>query len=295
MGYQLELRHFKYFQALANQLNYRKAAEKLFISQPGLSRQIKQMEEILEVPLFIRTKRKVSLTQAGVYLKGEVDFIFNHLQLTTKQLKMVNAGQMGEVRIGFLGSAVQKVIPDLMIQLNKKYPDVHASLEELSNKAQIEALQKDDLDIGFVRMARVPSGIEIHPVFTDSFSLVLPQNHRLNKSNFKNVGQLKEEPFILFSSDYSPLYYDKIMSICEDQGFTPKISHRSVNAHTIFKLVESGLGVAIIPSSLQLGFELNIKFIKLAKISQNTVLSAVWRSENRNPAMRQVIGLLLNT
>ncbi len=293
MGYQLELRHFKYFQALANELNYRKAAEKLFISQPGLSRQIKQMEEILEVPLFIRTKRTVDLSEAGKYLKNEVGFILNHLKLTTKQLKMINDGQMGEVRIGFLGSAVQKVIPDLMLKLNIDYPEVHTSLEELSNRAQIEALQKDELDIGFVRMARVPKGMKMYPVHTDSFSVALPKDHILTAKNFKNVGQLKEEPFILFSSDYSPLYYDKIMSICEDQGFSPKITHKSVNAHTIFKLVESGLGVAIIPSSLHYGFDLDVKFIKLKEIPQNTILSAVWRSDNRNPATRNVIDLLL--
>lgn len=293
MGYQLELRHFKYFQALANELNYRKASEKLFISQPGLSRQIKQMEEILKVPLFIRTKRKVDLTEAGKYLKSEVDFILNHLQLTAKQLKMINDGQMGEVRIGFLGSAVQKVIPDLMLKLNTHYPEVHTSLEELSNRAQIEGLQKDALDIGFVRMARVPKEMEMHPVHTDGFSVALPKEHPLTARNFKNMGQLKDEPFILFSSDYSPLYYDKIMSICEDQGFSPRISHKSVNAHTIFKLVESGLGVAIIPSSLHQGFDLDVKFIKLKDVPQNTVLSAVWRSDNRNPATRKVIDLLL--
>ncbi|NNG11603.1 MAG: LysR family transcriptional regulator, partial [Arenibacter sp.] len=121
MGYQLELRHFNYFLAVAEELHYRKAAEKLCISQPGLSRQIKQMEEILDVKLFVRSKRKVVLTAAGEYLKGEMEFILNHLEVTKKQLRHIRDGNFGEVRIGFLGSAMQEVIPNLLIELKERF------------------------------------------------------------------------------------------------------------------------------------------------------------------------------
>jgi len=156
MGYQLELRHFKYFMAVAEELHYRKAAEKLFISQPGLSRQIKQMEEILDAQLLIRSKKKVSLTAAGEYLKGELEFILNHLDLTQKQLRLINEGSSGELRIGFLGSAMQKVVPKLLVQLRDAYPNIKTSLDELSNHAQVDDVLKDKLDLGFVRLARVP-------------------------------------------------------------------------------------------------------------------------------------------
>ncbi|RTE55115.1 LysR family transcriptional regulator [Arenibacter aquaticus] len=294
MGYQLELRHFNYFLAVAEELHYRKAAEKLCISQPGLSRQIKQMEEILDVKLFVRSKKKVALTAAGEYLKGEMEFILNHLDVTKKQLKHISDGNFGEVRIGFLGSAMQEVIPDLLIGLKENFPGIKSSLEELSNTAQMNAIMRDKLDMGFVRMARVPDGVNIQPVYTDTFSVVLPELYPMLTREFKDVGQLAEENFILFAQDYSPLYYDTVMSICEDAGFTPKVSHKSVHAQTIFKLVENNLGIAIVPTSLQYGFQMKVKFIELRNIPQRAILSVVWKEDNRNPALRHCINLLLN-
>ncbi|MCK0190084.1 LysR family transcriptional regulator [Arenibacter sp. F20364] len=294
MGYQLELRHFNYFLAVAEELHFRRAAEKLFISQPGLSRQIKQMEEILEVKLFVRTKKKVSLTAAGEYLKSEIEFILNHLEVTKKQLRHIRDGNFGEVRIGFLGSAMQEVIPNLLIELKERFPGIQTNLEELSNNAQVNAILKDKLDMGFVRVARVPQGLNLQPVYTDTFSVVLPELYPLLTREFTDVGQLAAENFILFAQDYSPLYFDTVMSICEDAGFTPKVSHKSVHAQTIFKLVENNLGIAIIPTSLQYGFQMKVKFIELKNNPQRAVLSVCWKEDNRNPALRHCINLLLN-
>lgn len=295
MSYQLELRHFRYFLAVADALHFRKAAETLCISQPGLSRQIKQMEAILGTALFVRDKKKVDLTPAGSFLKGEIEFIVNHLERTKKQVRAISEGNQGEVRIGFLGSAMQKVIPGLLVKLQRSFPKVNTSLEELSNRAQIEALIKDQLDLGFVRLARVPKGLQIAPVHEDSFSVVLPKDHVLNAQNFEGMGQLKKEEFILFAQEYSPLYYDTVMSICEDAGFRPKVSHKSVHAQTIFKLVENHLGIAIVPTSLQYGFQMDVKFIELRKVPQRAILSAVWKEDNRNPALEHCIRLLWKT
>ncbi len=294
MSYQIELRHFSYFLAVAEELHYRKAAEKLFISQPGLSTQIKQMEAILGVKLFERDKKKVSLTAAGTFLKGEVEFIMNHLNQTKRHLKLIDEGHLGEIRIGFLGSAMQKVIPNLLLNLKDKSPEVHTSLEEFSNHAQINALLKDKLDIGFVRLARVPKGLQIKPVFEDTFSLVVPIDFHIDQSNFKGIHQMSKEDFILFSQDYSSLYYNTVMGICEDAGFTPKVSHKSVHALTIFKLVENRLGISIVPTALQYGFKMNVKFIELKKIKQKAILSVAWKDDNRNPVLRQCLNLLLN-
>ncbi len=292
MGYQLELRHFSYFLAVAEELHFRKAADRLFISQPGLSRQIKQMEEIIGAKLFIRDKRNVSLTLAGNYLKNELDYVLNHIDFTIKQTRLIDLGSQGEVRIGFLGSAMQTVIPELLVKSNKKFPKIQFSLEEMSNYDQVEAIEKDQLDLGFVRLHSVPKGMKIKTVFKDTFSLVLPKNHELTTKTFKTIKQVSEENFILFSSNYSSLYYDKIISICEDKGFTPKVSHKSVHAQTIYKLVESGLGVAIVPTSLQYGFDLGVKFLEIPKISQKAILSVIWKENNRNPALQQIESLL---
>lgn len=294
MSYQLELRHLKYFLAVAEELHFRKAAERLFISQPGLSRQVKQLEEMLDVQLLVRDKKKVSLSRAGEYLKGEVEFVLNHLEVTKRQLKLIGDGQYGEVRMGFLGSAMQDVIPALLVGLRDQFPRIRTSLEELSNNAQVNALLRDKLDIGFVRLSRVPEGLCLHPVFEDTFSLVLPANHPMDAGNFKGLHEFRDENFILFSQDYSPLYFDTVMSICEDAGYTPRVSHKSVHAQTIFRLVENHLGIAIVPSSLQKGFNMDVKFIDLDKIPQRAVLAVVWKKEHRNKALEHCLSLLLD-
>ena len=179
------------------------------------------------------------------------------------------------------------------MKLKERFPQIKTSLEELSNNAQVNAILKDKLDIGFVRLARVPEGLGMKTVLKDSFSVVLPENHILNTDTFKSIGQLAEEEFILFSQDYSALYFDTVMSICEDAGFTPKVSHKSVHAQTIFKLVENNLGIAIVPTSLQYGFKMGVKFIELANIKQKATLAVIWKKDNRNPTIKHCLNLVL--
>lgn len=288
----MELRHLSYFQAVAEELNYRKAAERLFISQPGLSRQIKQLEEELGVQLFERDKKHVELTAAGAFLKGEVDFVLNHLESTKQQLLEIAAGREGELRIGFLGSASNQVLPDLLKKLNSLLPKITTSLEELSNQMQVEMIQKDKLDLGFVRLASVPEDLEMKSVFRDTFSLVVPSDHPIQAKSFKSVGQFAAESFVLFSSDYSNYYYEQILGICRDAGFMPKIKHKSVHALTIFRLVENGLGVAIVPTSLQKGYDLKVRFMEIPGISKFTELSVIWKPENRNPVLCKVLEMI---
>jgi len=293
MSNQIELRHLTYFLAVAEELHFRKAAEKLFISQPGLSRQIKQMEDILETQLFERNKKKVSLTPAGHFLKKEVEFIFNHLEKVERQLKLVGDGNSGELRIGFLGSAMQKVIPQLLLNIKETYPKVRTSLEELSNFAQVDAVLNDQLDMGFVRVARVPNTLHMKTVFKDTFSLVLPERYPILTREFKGIHQFANDDFILFNQTYSPLYYETIMSICQDAGFAPKVSHKSVHAHTIFKLVENHMGIAIVPTALQNGFQMRVKFIELKNIPQRAELSVIWKKEHTNPVLKNCMELLI--
>jgi DNA-binding transcriptional LysR family regulator len=288
----MELRHLSYFQAVAEELNYRKAAERLFISQPGLSRQIKQLEEELGVQLFERDKKHVELTAAGAFLKGEVDFVLNHLESTKQQLLEIAGGREGELRIGFLGSASNQVLPDLLKKLSSNFPKITTSLEELSNQTQVEMIQKDKLDLGFVRLASVPEDLEMKAVYRDTFSLVVPKDHPIQSKDFKSVGQFADESFILFSSDYSNFYYEQILGICRDAGFMPKIKHKSVHALTIFRLVENGLGVAIVPTSLKEGYDLKVRFMEIPEILQFTELSVIWKPENRNPVLEKVLGML---
>jgi DNA-binding transcriptional LysR family regulator len=291
VGYQLELRHLKYFLTVAEDLHFRKAAERLYISQPGLSRQIRQMEEDLGIKLFERHNRKVRLTKAGEYLQKELTRNLNNLDRIISYAKLINDGMNGELRLGYVGSAMQKIIPELLLRFSQKHPNVTFSLNEMENNQQIHSLLNEEIDIGFVRVERVPRGLEIHPLFEDTFSLVLPEDHHIEKSSYQDLAQLKDEPFILFDASYSESYYEKVMQIFDGFGFTPIVSHYTVNAASIFRLVENGFGVSIIPTSLKLGYDMRVKFIELKDIPQRTTLKAVWNSDNTNPALRYLLKL----
>lgn len=294
MSHQIELRNLHSFLILAEELHFRKAADKLFISQPGLSKQIQQLERQLGVKLLDRDRRNVRLTEGGFYLKKQVSQLEGFLEHTINHLKGIESGIEGEVKIGFVGSAMQLVIPNFIKTCAVDYPKIRFALDEMSNQAQIEALQRYQIDLAFVRLNDVPSDIQLKPIFEEHFSLVIPKNHKINAANFKHIKQFKAAPFILFSSDYSSTYYSNVMSIFSDAGFSPQISHKSIHANTIFRLVESGLGVAIVPNSLTLGAPLamDIQVIDLTKIRQRALLSIAWKKDRHYPVLEKVMAFL---
>lgn len=290
MSYQIELRHLYYFKVLAEELHFRKAAERLYISQPGLSRQIKQMEEIYQALLFDRGKRYVRLTGAGVYLKKEVDILFNQMDKMTRELRIMGSDDITELRLGFIGSAVQSVLAKVLVHLKHDFPSVEVDLQELSNEMQITKVLKEELDFGFVRLDDFPKGIHHIAIVKEHFSLVVPRDYPIQQANFTSVSEFKNEPFILFSKDYSHSYYDLVMSIFKDAAFDPHVALRTVNALTIFNLVEQGLGVAIVPASLKKGYTSKVKFIDLIHIEQKTTLSLIYNASVSHPG----IDLFLN-
>jgi DNA-binding transcriptional LysR family regulator len=294
MSYQIELRHLRYFSTLVEHLNFHRAAEELHISQPGLSRQIAQLEFHLGTQLFVRNRRRVSLTMAGKYLSEQLVPQLNNLNRIYQQTQRIGSGSVGEIRIGFLGSAMQQVIPDLLLSLKTSYPDLYTSLTERSNLEQIQELMESRLDLAFVRLTDLPAELESCTVAQETFSLVVPAGHTATSCNLTSLAPLANDGFILFNSDYSPDYYRTVLSICEDAGFHPRISHKSVHAHTIFRLVEAGLGVSIVPTSLQKGFQMNIRFIALENIRQRAVLKAVWKRDHHNRALDTCIEHLRN-
>lgn len=292
MNYQIELRHLLYFKVLAEELHFRRAAEKLFIAQPGLSRQIKQLEESYGVTLFERNKRNVQMTEAGIYLFQEVKELFRHLDQIETQLQSFANGKISTLKLGFIGSAVQTILPELLVNLKQQQPDIELSLHELANETQLDLLEKKELDLGFIRLSETPPGLCSLPIHTEHFSLVLPNNHPLLKSPQPSLDAFKNESFILFSKNYSHSYYDLVMSIFSDHKFIPKVTLRTVNALTIFNMVAQGLGVAIVPSSLKNGYHVDVTFLELKTLPQRTTLSLVWNANNRNPGIPLVTQII---
>jgi len=289
---QLELRHLNYFKVLASELHYRRASELLFISQSALSQQIKQLEQILNLSLFDRSNKKVSLTDAGKLFYQDTQQILNKVETAVTHLKLYQAGNTGQIGIGFVASAMESLLPHMLKRFNTDCPNIKFQLDELSNSEQLIALQNESLDLGFMRSNHVPEGFVSKKVYTETFSLVLPATHQMKATKFKNIGELKDEFFILFPNEQSQLYYQQIINICADQGFAPKVAHRSIHAPTIFRLVENGMGLSIIPTSLATSDNPNIKFIELKNVPQKTALYAVWKKDNPNPALPYLLEML---
>ncbi len=293
MSNQIELRHLKYFLAVAEELHFRKASERLFISQPGLSRQIKQMEEDLGLKLFERLNKKVYLTIAGEYLKKEARLTLNNLENVFEYTKLLHQGVEGKINMGYVGSAMQNVVPQLLLNIREKYKNIQFSLKEMDNPIQVNALLTQEIDIGFIRLEKVPRELKIKAIYEDTFSLVLPVNHPISAQNFKDLSQFKDESFIFIEPSYCPDYFEKIMEIFRTSGFTPNVSHNSMHASTIYRLVEKNLGVSIVPTVLQEGYNMNVKFIELNNIPQRTTLSVAWNVNNRNPILKNMLEFIL--
>ncbi|MEJ1222408.1 LysR family transcriptional regulator [Sediminicola sp. 1XM1-17] len=289
---QLELRSLRYFLVLADTLHYTHAAELLFISQSALSQHIKQLELTLGSPLFNRTNRKVALNKAGELLVKEANLILKQVDQSMGRWQLSLTGVMGELKIGFVGSAMQGYLPPIIKEFSKVHPHINFYLEEFTNAEQLKGLEQEHLDIGFMRSNKVPSDIQLKSVYRENFSLVLPLEHPLDSSTFTNMGQLSEESFILFPNENSPMYYQQIQNLCADHGFSPRISHKSIHGPTIFKLVENAMGIAIVPNSLRDEHNYKIKFLELDQVPYKTELFAAWKKGNENPALQYFLELI---
>jgi DNA-binding transcriptional LysR family regulator len=285
----MDLRQLRYFLTLADELHFRKAAEKLFIVQPALTKQVQDLENELGVSLFERNTRKVTLSAAGIFFQQDIKKLFEALEKTRNTVKMVAAGEKGELKIGYVGSCIHTFLPNLLAQLHENYPDIQTYLSEMTSASQLLAVQKGELDIAFLRNPLPNKRMGQKMVFQEHFSLVLPKNHALKESNFEGMWQLAHEKFILPTKSDGALYHQLQWSICEDAGFTPKIAHETVHGHTTLKLVEKGLGISLIPSSFGTVTNVAVQFIELKNISQQAEITALWDLKNPNLSLKRFL------
>jgi DNA-binding transcriptional LysR family regulator len=260
----MELRHIKYFLKLAEELSFVRAAEKLFISQPPLSRQIKELENEIGAQLFERNNKRVVLTDAGKFYEKEMREVVNNIDRINSQTKKISENQSGEFRIAYVSSTFSGDISALIQFLSAQYPYVNFRLYEVPTVKQIAALEEGKIDLGIVRAPILSPKITTQLWFKDSFSLVFNNNLYAIQSE-QEIENLSETTFVFFNKEYAPQYYDNLVEICVKFGFAPKVVHESNNISSIIQLVKNGLGVSIVPtnilkshSSPELGFiELN--------------------------------------
>lgn len=289
----MELRHLKYFLAVAEELNFTKAAEKLFISQPPLSRQIMELEDELQAKLFIRNNKKVELTEAGKYFEKEVKAIFQNLEQISIKTKKIAENVSGEFRIAYISSIYSSVISELIQYLKEQFPYVNFKLFEISTSKQIEALEKGKINLGIIRSPIKSPKIKSQLWFRDGFSVVF--NKKLIKINSeKDVPNLENETFVFFNKDYAPHYHEVLLELCAFYGFTPKIIHEANNINSIVQLVKNGLGISIVPSNVAKdNQDPDLGFIELKKVNLLTDVSLITSKEDYSEITQSAVAFLL--
>ena len=289
----MELRHLKYFLAVAEELNFTKAAEKLFISQPPLSRQIIELEEEVQARLFNRNNKKVELTEAGKYFEKEVKELFQNLERITVKTKKIAENISGEFRIAYISSIYSSVISELIKHLKEQFPYVNFKLFEISTTKQIVALEQGKIDLGIIRSPIKSPKIKAQLWFQDGFSVVYNKNV-IQINSEKEIPNLKDETFVFFNKDYAPHYHEVLLELCAFYSFTPKVVHESNNINSIVQLVKNGLGISIVPSNIaQNNQDPEIGFIELKKVNLHTDVSLITSKEDASEITRVAVEFLL--
>ena len=290
----MELRHLKYFLAVAEELNFTKASEKLFISQPPLSRQIMELEEELQARLFNRNNKKVELTEAGKYFEKEVKDLFQNLELISVKTKKIADNVSGEFRIAYISSIYSSVISDLIKHLKEQFPYVNFKLFEISTTKQILALEQGKIDLGIIRSPIKSPKIKAQLWFKDGFSVVYNKSLIQIKSE-EEIPKLKDETFVFFNKDYAPHYHDVLLELCAFYDFEPQVVHESNNINSIVQLVKNGLGVSIVPSNIaKNNQDAEIGFIELKKVNLFTDVSLINSKEDDSEITKSAVAFLLN-
>jgi DNA-binding transcriptional LysR family regulator len=286
----MELRHLLYFKTVAEELHFRNAAVKLFISQPPLSRQIKELEDELGVLLFTRKNKRVNLTDAGKYFKEEVDGIFARLEETKSTVQQIHKSESGELKIGYISSVYQSHLADVLIAMRDVFPYIKTNLFEIPTLTQIKALEQGTLDVGILRAPVHSNQLKVQTLFFEPFMVVIPDAVSKFKTQDELVAYLKGSPFIFFNKDFAPSYNNKLVEICGRMGFTPEIVHEANNVHSILQLIEAGLGVSILPYSLKQQYSyLKVSFIELENIPVNTEVVLAYKQTNKSAALKWFI------
>jgi DNA-binding transcriptional LysR family regulator len=247
MKEEIDLRHLRYFLAVAETLHFSKAAQLLGIAQPPLSQQIKRLEQLLGHRLFDRTTRGVKLTLAGQLLAERARSTIEKVQDDLAQVRRLGRGEEGTLTVGFSGSVMFTDLPVAIGTYRRRYPKVELRLRESNTSAQISALLMGTLDLAFLRDGDATEGIEISTLFEERYVAVLPVGHALAGKRSLHVRDLRNEPFILFARRMGPLAFDRTIACCEQNGFRPKIVQDAPQWPTLVRLVAAGLGVSLAP------------------------------------------------
>ncbi|NJN07577.1 MAG: LysR family transcriptional regulator [Richelia sp. RM1_1_1] len=283
----MELRQLKYFVTTAQELSFRRAAECLFMEQPPLSRQIRKLENELGVELFHRSKRGVTLTEAG-------HAFFNEARLTLAQAERAaktaqEALQVEKLSIGFSICTFNRMLPDIIKAFRQQFPDVVVTLTEMSSDAQIQAILNGSINIGFIYTTVSHTNLVTFTLLNESLVVALPSDHPLIHQQQIDLKTLANEPFVLFPEPLKPDMYAQIIQLCEQSGFQPNVVQEASPPEVLLSFVASGMGISLVARGLELRHNIGIVYRPLTVPTPIQDTSAVWRKQSNSSTLKNFL------
>jgi DNA-binding transcriptional LysR family regulator len=282
----MDLRRLRYFVVAAEELNFSRAAERLRIAQPPLSSQIKQLENELGVLLFDRTGRGVRLTDSGHVLLEEARRIFIQLEQTARIVERVGSGKVGRLSLGFVPSATNEVLPPLLYEFRRRFPDVELFLHEMMPDQVVQRLHGRQVDVGFFYLPFDDSALDFSPVSREPLVVALPETHPLAREPEIDLRTLEHEPFVLPMRYNMPGLYGQVTEVRRQAGFTPRAVQKDVwLMQTIVGLVASAIGVALVPASLRNIRRKGVVYRTVRGLSPTVETGVVWRRDDSSAVL----------
>jgi DNA-binding transcriptional LysR family regulator len=273
------------FVALAEELHFGRAAARLGIAQPHLSRRIQDLEKITGVALFVRSQRGVELTSAGrAFLEGTVS-ILDAMKKVVENTKDVAAGRSGRLRIGFIHSSTYELLPATLTAFRAARPAVTLDLREMTILAQIAALRAGEIDVGILRPLAGMEDLHAEIIVREPFRLALPHEHRLARRRRVRVEDVASEPFVAFARDTSPLFNARLAACFGAAGIVPNVVQEATQIHTVLGLVRAGLGVALVPASASGLAAHGVRLVPVTGGPEPVEVCLAWRADRHLPIL----------
>ncbi|ATG00992.1 MULTISPECIES: LysR family transcriptional regulator [Lelliottia] len=270
----IELRHLRYFIAVAEELHFGRAAARLNISQPPLSQQIQILEQQVGARLLARTNRSVSLTAAGKQFLADSRQVLSLVNDAAARAERLHLGETGELRLGFTSSApFISAVSHTLSTFRRHYPDVHIQTREINTREQIVPLNEGSLDLGLMRNTQLPDTLAWEVILREPLMAMIPRDHPLAAQPSVTLAELAQEPFVFFDPHVGTGLYDDILGLMRRYGLTPVITQEVGEAMTIIGLVAAGLGVSILPASFK---RVQLNEMRWVAIAEEDAVSEMW-------------------
>ncbi|HEU0202937.1 MAG TPA: LysR family transcriptional regulator [Burkholderiaceae bacterium] len=281
----MELRKLRYFVVLAEELHFGRAAQRLHITQPPLSTAIQALEEELRVPLFTRSPRRVALTHAGTAFLEQARALLARTDDAIELARAADRGEVGRLTIGFMSASIYTLLPPVLRDFAARFPAVKLDLREMAMPEQLAALRAGDIDVGVVRPPVDDPELSSETLLREALVVALPRGHRLAKLRRIPGRRLAEEPFVMFRHVPGLVLHDFVLRFCHQLGFSPRVAQEATQSHAVVGLVSAGIGVALVPASIQTTRLRGVEYRPLQEKSPPVLTVLAWRRDDPSPVV----------